>query len=79
MHMVRSHHLQMDGYNVLFDDKLSTIFSAPNFNYNCNNLACILEIDDKENRFYNIFEVFFFFFSLVVFNLKLLKIGFSKK
>ncbi|KAL3900637.1 MAG: hypothetical protein SGCHY_001200 [Lobulomycetales sp.] len=32
-HLCRAHQLCMDGYQVLFDDKLSTVWSAPNYWY----------------------------------------------
>jgi serine/threonine-protein phosphatase PPG1 len=55
-HMVRSHQLCMDGYQLLFSNTFSTIWSAPNYCYRCANLGCILEIDDKLNRFYNTYD-----------------------
>lgn len=54
--MVRAHQLCMDGYQVLFDNTFSTVWSAPNYCYRCGNLAAVLEIDDKLNKFYNTFE-----------------------
>jgi len=46
-HIVRSHQLCMDGYQTIFTNKLSTIWSAPNFCYRCGNVASILEISEK--------------------------------
>eukprot|EP01080_Neovahlkampfia_damariscottae_P002713 gene2713-3909_t len=48
-HIVRTHQLCMEGYQLLFDNTLSTIWSAPNYCYRCGNLGCILEIDDSKN------------------------------
>eukprot|EP01111_Echinosteliopsis_oligospora_P013687 TRINITY_DN4973_c0_g1_i1.p1 TRINITY_DN4973_c0_g1~~TRINITY_DN4973_c0_g1_i1.p1 ORF type:complete len:325 (+),score=63.90 TRINITY_DN4973_c0_g1_i1:165-1139(+) len=54
-HIVRSNQLCMDGYQIICNGKLSTIFSAPNFCYRCGNVGCILEIDQNLKRHYNTF------------------------
>ncbi|EFC41233.1 hypothetical protein NAEGRDRAFT_80773 [Naegleria gruberi] len=54
-HIVRSHQLCMDGYQVLWDDKLSTIWSAPNYCNRCGNVAAILEVNRNLDKFYNTF------------------------
>jgi hypothetical protein len=48
----------MRRWQVLYDDKLSTVWSAPNYCYRCGNLATILEIGPSPslNRFFNIFS-----------------------
>jgi len=55
-HIVRSHQLCMDGYQTLYDDKLSTIWSAPNYCYRCGNVASILEVNKDLHRFYNTYQ-----------------------
>lgn len=55
-HIIRGHQLCMDGYQVLFDNKLSTLWSAPNFCYRCGNIASILELsEDLRERYFNTF------------------------
>lgn len=54
-HLVRAHQLCMCGYQVLFDDSLSTVWSAPNYCYRFGNTASILEISEDTSRFFNVF------------------------
>jgi serine/threonine-protein phosphatase PPG1 len=42
----RAHQLCKEGYQVLFDGKLATVWSAPNYCGRYENLASILELDE---------------------------------
>ena len=55
-HILRAHQLCMEGYNVLYGDLLSTVWSAPNYCYRCGNLASILEVGPDGTRHFNTFE-----------------------
>eukprot|EP00741_Cyanophora_paradoxa_P010116 tig00020510_g9793.t1 len=55
-HVLRAHQLCMEGYQVLFDGSLSTVWSAPNYCYRCGNLASVLEIDEHLSRTWNVFS-----------------------
>ncbi|KAG0245812.1 putative serine/threonine protein phosphatase [Mortierella sp. GBA43] len=46
----------MEGFQVLFDNQLSTVWSAPNYCYRCGNLASILEVGVDGERHFNVFE-----------------------
>ncbi|KAG4304042.1 hypothetical protein PORY_002565 [Pneumocystis oryctolagi] len=55
-HILRAHQLCHEGYQVLYNGKLSTVWSAPNYCYRCANLASILEIYDNGERKFNVFD-----------------------
>ncbi|ODQ67441.1 Metallo-dependent phosphatase [Nadsonia fulvescens var. elongata DSM 6958] len=55
-HILRAHQLCQEGYQVLFDNRLSTVWSAPNYCYRCGNLASVLEVKDNGERFFNVFD-----------------------
>lgn len=52
----RAHQLMMNGYEKIHEDKVTTIFSAPNYCYRCGNNAAIMEIDENSERNYISFE-----------------------
>ncbi|KAJ4456692.1 putative Protein phosphatase 2A catalytic subunit B [Paratrimastix pyriformis] len=52
-HIMRAHQLCNDGFQCLFGNTLSTIWSAPNYCYRCNNIASVLEVDQFLNKFFN--------------------------
>lgn len=55
-HILRAHQLCMEGFSVLYDDRLSTVWSAPNYCYRCGNMASILEIGPDGHKHFNVFD-----------------------
>lgn len=55
-HICRAHQICMEGYQLFFEDSLSTVWSAPNYCYRAGNLASILEIGPQLERYFNVFD-----------------------
>ncbi|XP_013393946.1 serine/threonine-protein phosphatase 6 catalytic subunit-like [Lingula anatina] len=52
----RAHQLVHDGYKFMFDEKLVTVWSAPNYCYRCGNVAATLSFSDAETKEAKIFH-----------------------
>ncbi len=49
-HIYRAHQLCKDGYQSFFDNKLTTVWSAPNYMYRCKNAASLCELLNSTER-----------------------------
>ena len=47
--IARAHQLMMNGYEKIHDNKVLTLFSAPNYCYRCGNQAAMLDLDENLN------------------------------
>lgn len=51
-HLTRAHQLAQEGYRIYWNDKMSTVWSAPNYGYRCKNLASVMSVDEDGNRIF---------------------------
>lgn len=56
IHLSRAHQLCMDGYQELFRNTLTTIWSAPNYCYRFGNSAAVMKINNQLHRDFSIFK-----------------------
>ena len=54
--IIRAHQLCMDGYSILFNGKIITVWSAPKYCGRFDNCASIMEVDENLDKYFNIFE-----------------------
>merc|ERR1719494_480730 len=45
--IARAHQLVLEGYNWMHDNRVITIFSAPNYCYRCGNTGGMMEVDEN--------------------------------
>lgn len=54
--IARAHQLVMEGYKQMFDEKLVTVWSAPNYCYRCGNVASVMKLDENMEKSFVLFN-----------------------
>lgn len=54
--ILRAHQLCNEGYQVYFNGLVTTVWSAPNYCYRCGNKASVMEIYNKDQHYFNVFD-----------------------
>ncbi|KAG9005666.1 Serine/threonine-protein phosphatase 6 catalytic subunit [Tulasnella sp. JGI-2019a] len=54
--IARAHQLVQEGYKYMFNERLVTVWSAPNYCYRCGNLASVLNLKDDGSRVFTVFN-----------------------
>lgn len=54
--IARAHQLVMEGYKTMFEGKLVTVWSAPNYCYRCGNVASIMRLDSELTPSFVLFD-----------------------